>query len=364
MAKNRVRYDKALAKGWAYNANGQWEKALGAFRVAIDEFPKQAEPYAGIGEACLGLKQLERALECYKIASRYSGGNLSYLQKVADIEERMGHLTDAGRTYMAIGEISLRRRQLDDALDYWQRAIRLEPGLLGAHRRLAMVFQRQGKLREAVREYLAIARILQMQGEKRKALQMCQAALRLDPDNQDVLQAIELIQLGEEAFTEEVEEEEEAAVAEAADEEESITATVRQMAAAFEADRQNQRPAENQLVVGPVEAARRLAQDQLAEEIFRDEEEDEEETSLSKLERDALIGQGMDFEARGQIGEAIECYRRAIAGGLNLSSAYFVLGLLYLDKGQVGEAEAALRTAAKDPAFAEASRVALNQAEE
>ena len=359
MAKNRARYEKALEKGHAYNAAGQWNKALGAFRIAIDEFPKAAIPYAGIGEACLGLKQLERALECYKIASRYSGGVMAYLQKVADIQERLGHLTEAGRTYTAIGEISLRRRQLDEALDYWQRATRLEPGLLGAHRRLAMVFQRQGRAREAVREYLAIARILQMQGEKRKALQMCQAALRLDPENQDVLKAVELIRLGEEAF---VEEEEALAVAEAPAESDDVTATVRQMAAVFEADRQSRQPVPESVSVGPVETARRLAQDRLAEEIFREEDEDDEETGLSKLERDALIGQGMDFELRGQASEALQCYRQAINGGLNLSSAYFVLGLLYLDKGQGDEAEAALRIAARDPAFAEASRAALTQA--
>ena len=362
MAKNRARYEKALEKGQAYNAAGKWDKALGAFRVAIDEFPKQAAPYAGIGEACLGLKHLDRALECYKIASRYSGGAMAYLQKVADIQERLGHLTEAGRTYSAIGEISLRRRQLDEAIDFWQRATRLEPGLLGAHRRLAMVFQRQGKAREAVREYLAIARILQMQGEKRKALQMCQAALRLDPDNQDVLKAVELIRLGEEAFGEEAEEEEAPVLAEEPAESDDMTATVRQMAAVFEADRQSRQPAPESVSVGPVETARRLAQDRLAEEIFREEDEDDEETGLSKLERDALIGQGMDFELRGQASEALKCYRQAINGGLNLSSAYFVLGLLYLDKGQGDEAEAALRIAARDPAFAEASRAALTQA--
>ena len=361
MAKNRARYEKALEKGRAYNAARQWDRALGAFRIAIDEFPKAATPYAGIAEACLGLKHLDRALECYKIASRYSGGEMAYLQKVADIQERLGYLTEAGRTYTAIGEISLRRRQLDEALDYWQRATRLEPSLLGAHRRLAMVFQRQGKAREAVREYLAIARILQMQGEKRKALQMCQAALRLDPDNQDVLKAVELIRLGEEAFAEEPEEEEEPAVLEEPAESDDMTATVRQMAAIFEADRQNRRPAPESLSVGPVESARRLAQDQLAEEIFREEDEDDEETGLSKLERDALIGQGMDFESRGQVGEAIQCYRQAISGGLNLSSAYFVLGLLYLEQGQVGEAQTALRIAARDPLFAEAGRAALTQ---
>ena len=48
-----------------------------------------------------------------------------------------------------------------------------------------MAFQRKGNSRGAVREYLAIARILDMQGDSKKALQMCRAAMRLDPDNPD-----------------------------------------------------------------------------------------------------------------------------------------------------------------------------------
>lgn len=367
MAGNRMRYEESIKRGQAYNAQKQWKQAIGALRLAIQEFPTEAEPYAILGEACMGLKQLDRALECYKLAARYSQGNIIYLKKVADVQERLGQLSEAGRTYMAAGELQLRQNQLDEAISNWERAVRLEADLLGAHRRLAMVYQRQNKTREAVRQYLAIARALQMRGENQKAMQMCRAALRLDPDNKDILTAIDLIRHGEDALREEEEEVEEVEEAAPVAEPNSIVDTVRQMAAIFEAERQQNRPAVTKKPGSdaPVEAARRMAQEQLAEEIFRDEEDEDllygtTSTGLSKLERDALIGQGMDFQSRGQLDEAIQCYERAIAGGLKIPAAHFTLGLLYLDRHQTEAARRALAIAAQDIAYREASELALN----
>lgn len=367
MAKDRAKYDKALKAGLAYNAAGQYDKSFNAFRVAISEFPQEPSAYAGLGEACLGLKQLDRALECFKLAARYSQGDISYLKKVADIQERKGQLNEAARTYMAVGELLFKQQDIDEAIGNWQRAIRLDPGLLGAHRRLAMVFQRQNQTRDAVREYLAIARILQMRGENKKAMQMCEAASRLDPDNEDIKTAVALITQGEAGFeAEDEDDEEETAVADttALSEEElseadQLTATVRQMAAAFEAERTHQviktNPNES-----PLDKARRLAQDQLAEEIFRDEDDDDnDDAPLSKLERDAALGQGMDFEQRGQLSDAIASYKKAIDGGLRLPAAYFTIGLLYLQDNQPQEAQKMLALAAKNPSYAEASQLAL-----
>jgi len=351
VAKNRARYQEAIKRGEVYLQNDQWQEAFGVYRVAIAEFSQSAPAYDGLGQACFGLKQLDRALECYKLAARYSKGDVSYLQKVADMQERLGRLSEAARTYMAVGEVFLRQRELDKAVSNWQRAIRLESSLLGPHRRLAMVYQRQNNTRDAVREYLAIARILQMQGEDKKALQMCRAALRLDPDSPDVITAIDLIRKGAAEYNrveeeEEEEEVEETAAVQTADED--LPAMVRQMARAFEAERAP--VATSTKTASALDDARRLAQNQLAEEIFRDEDDDDA-GSLSKLERDALIGQAMDYESRNQMENAIGCYERAIVGGLRLPAAYFSLGLLYKDNSQPDKAARALQMAGKDAAY-------------
>lgn len=354
MANNRAIYDEAMRRGAAYTSQENWQQAFKAYRLAINEFPHRPEAYAGLGEACMGLKQLPKALDCFKLAAKYSKGGIHYLRKVADIQERMGQLTDAGRTYLAIGELLLRKQQFDDAIANWERAIRLEPNLTGAHKRLAMVYQRQHKTRDAVREYLAIARISEMQGDKKRALQMCKAALRLDPENQDVLTAVRLIQYGENAYPEEEEEEPEPEAPPVVEEEDTIASAVRQMAAVFE-EEQRQAQAKYGSQESPasvVEQAFKLAENELNGEILREEDDDENgRATLSKLERDALIGQALDFEFRGQAEEAIHCYRQAIEGGLNMPAAYFRLGLLYANNGREKEARQFFQQAALDDRY-------------
>ncbi len=363
MANNRARYAEALKKGMAFNDENKWKEAIAAFRIAISEFPNEALAYAGLGEACMGQKQYDRALECYKLAARHSRGNVEYLSKVADIQERLGQLGEAARTYMATGEIYLRQRNADSAISNWERAVRLDSNLLGAHQRLAMVFQRTGEVKKAVREYLAIARSLSMQGENKKAMQMCRAALRLDPDNPDVLTAIKLVKLGEEAYPEETEPEPEPEPEpeKSAGGGELIDA-VRQMAAVLESEKGSWHLDDEDN--DPIAAAKDLAHEQLAEEIFREEEDEDllygTGEGLSKLERDALIGQALDFESRGETERAINCYEKVVKGGLELPAAYFSLGVLYLDSGRKHEAMDAFMKARSDERYTTAIGAALS----
>lgn len=369
MAGNLTQYQEAMRQAKYFSQRQDWRKAISSLRTAIYEFPTQPEPYDLLGQACIGLRQWDKALDVYKRAARYSGGNVIYLNKVADMQERLGQISDAGQTYLAAGELQMRKNDLEQAESNWLRAIRLEPGLLGAHRRLAMLYQRQNNNPAAVREYLAIARILDARGEKKQALQMCKAALRLDANNEDIFKAIELIHYGEAAFApaKEVELEIPAKTPSTEDEfGESITLadTVRQMAAVLEAERQEYVKTDEH-GADPLLAAQRLAQEQLAAEIFRDEEDEDllygSGDGLSKLERDALIGQGMDFQARGYLQDALSCYEKAVQGGLEMAAAYYTLGFLYLRSGQQDAAEANFRKAAKSETYRLAAQIALEQ---
>jgi tetratricopeptide (TPR) repeat protein len=368
MANDVALYKKAMKAGLVFNKKQEWLQAMRAFSIAINEFPRQPGPYVGLGEACTGLKQYDKALDCYKRAARYSDGNIEYVKKVADMQERQGQLHAAGQTYLAAGEILLRRQDLDAAIANWERAIRLEPNLLTAHKRLAMVFQRQGNIKAAVREYLAIARILEQTGDKHKALYMCQSALRLDPGNEDVVKAIELIQHGAEYY-EESEEPEVAPLADSSveesvqEEENELARTVRQLASAFASDISAQsKPSSQPKIADPITLARQMADDQLADEILRDEDDEEYgavDGSMSKLQRDVYIGQAIDFQARGQVADAIESLEKAVAGGLKLAAGFFILGLLYVEVDEVEKARHVLQIAALNETYKQASQLAL-----
>ena len=337
MANDLNRYNLAVEKGNLLVQQEKYRESIGAFKVALSEFKDRPEVYVGLGEACIGQRQYNRALDCYKLASRLSKGNIDHMSKVADLQERLGMLHEAAKTYMAIGERYFQSVDTEPAIDNWERAIRLDPNLLGAHQRLALAFHRSGNVKATVREYLALARILSMRGDNQKALQICLSAKRLDPDNNDIVAAMRLIQLGEDAFPEPEEEPDPVLnVAEPIMEDPSEGAlmmdAVRQIASVFEEERGQMPSAADGVVGDPVAVAKRSAQEELAAELFREETDaDYSDDGMIKLERDALIGQALDFQSRGDTPNAIICFEKAINGGLDLPGAFFLLGTLYID---------------------------------
>lgn len=341
MANNRAQFEQALSRGHSFFWDQRWEDAIVEFKHAAQEMPKEPAPYAGLGDAHLELQNLNEALDNYKLAARYSGGNIIYLRKVADAQERLGLLEEAGKTYMAIGEMELGRQNLNEAMDNWHRAIRLEPNLLRAHQRLASVYKRQGAARNAIREYLAIARILQMQGEKEKALQAAQLALQLDPRNADVLTAIELIKQGEDLFRGE-----NMAPLGAAT---GMGDAVRKATMALD-DREWQAKQEVEAAV-PVQTARDTAMKELAERLFA------ENADVG----DALLIEALDYQRRHMTNEAISVYEKAIAAGINSAAAHFNLGLLYQDKLRFEDAIREFEIAVEDSEYRLASHFSLGE---
>jgi tetratricopeptide (TPR) repeat protein len=363
VANDRARYDTALSKAHNYGWEQQWEAAIREFTLAAAEFPQEPAPYSGLGEAYAQLDQPQKALHNYKLAARYSKGDIIYLSKVSELQERLSQFQEASQTYLAIGEVQFRRNLVNDAVANWQRAVRLNPGSLPGHQRLAAVHQRQGRHQEAIASYLAIAQIMQAEGRDEQALQACQAALQLDPRHADVLTAIELIQHGEtlgDGVTPAAPSHLDGKAAGAAG-----TSSLR-MSPLVESFGESELVWEEnkEESSSPVQDARRLALEQLAEEIF--EEEDDSALSapgggLSKLERDALISQALDFQTRNLVHEAISCYEQIVAAGAGSTAVHFNLGLLYQSKLRFEDAIGEFEIAVKDREYRLASLFALGE---
>ena len=317
MANDRARYENALNDGNSYIWDQNWDEAIRAFSIAVEEMPNEPAPYAGLGAAYLSLNQLNKSLENYKLAARLSRGDVIHLRQVADVQERLGNLVEAGKTYLAIGEIELNRRRLTEAMNNWLRAVRLEPNLLKAHQRLASIYERQKSTTNAIREHLAIARILNQQGERDKALQACQMALKLDPRNAEVLTAVELITQGRH-----FEDETKLPTPQTGE----LSEVAQQMASALKSRGLSSQKQDDE-AISPVQDARRLALEQLAQEIFSDDSD-----GTGMLQRATLISRALDLQTQGNINEAISTYEEAMSAGVDNAAAHFNLGLLYQDK--------------------------------
>ncbi|MFK7803102.1 MAG: tetratricopeptide repeat protein [Anaerolineae bacterium] len=366
MAQDIQKYQKAVKIGEQLNAQERWNDAIRAFRAALSEFKDRPEAYVGLAEACMGRKQYDRALDCYKLAVRTSSKKIEYLQRVTDIQERLGRLGDAARTYMAIGEFYFKQQDTESAISNWERAIRLDADLLGAHQRLALAFQRQQNTRATVREYLAIARILSSRGQKESALKICAAAGRLEPDNPDVPAAIELIQKGAAAFDLPEDDDDEITPVEpnrTDDEQNSMFSAVRQMATILESSGAEAKSQTGDLSKSPADRGFSQAQEDLANELFGDDEDEAgtfSNAGMLKLERDALIGQAIHYQERGDTAQAIAYYEKAISGGLDLPAAWYMLGVLHLQNGSQVASFQAFDRAGQDERYTDAIRHILS----
>jgi tetratricopeptide (TPR) repeat protein len=348
VANNRARFEEALTRGHSYSWDQNWDAAIEAFETAVKEIPSEPAPYAGLGMAYLEMNQLGKALENYKLAARYSRGDVIHLRQVADVQERLGLLNEAGKTYMAIGEIELGRKRLNEAMNNWFRAVRLEPNLLKAHQRLASIYDRQGSTLNAIREYLAIARILNEQGEREKALQACQLGLKLDPRNAEVLTAVEMITQGESLAREGDTPPQQSSAA--------VSEVAQQMAAALKTRGMSSKKLRPE-AVSPVQDARRLALEQLAQEIFTDDEDDD----TGMFQRATLISQALDYQTRSMTAEAISAYEQAFSAGVDNPAAHFNLGLLYQDNLRFEDAIREFEISVQDHEYRLASYFALGE---
>ena len=282
------------------------------------------------------------------------------LGRIADILERKGQLVQAARTYMAVAESHLKRRELETALANWERATRLEPQLLGAHQRLALVYGKLGRLKDSIREHLALARIYQLRGDVRQAAIVCKAALEMDPDNPEVLAAAGLLRQGLK-----LQEPEMASTPEQAESSrpaKGLAAAVRAAASALEsgdvAGWADDSVGEEK--GSPVEDARQAALANLAGSVF-EEDGPASSATLSKADRDALISKAIACQTRGEIDEAIAAYEKAIDGGVRQPAAHFNLGLLYQERVRLDEAIQSLQLSVEDPEYKLGSHFALGE---
>lgn len=360
MAGNRQRYQEAMTRAAQFAWDSDWPKAIAEYKIARSEFPEDPLPYSHLGQAYFEMKDFDQALHHYQQAARLNPTDIVTLGRIADILERKGQLSQAARTYMAVAESHLKRRELDPAVSNWERATRLESDLLGAHQRLALVYQKQGRTRDSIREHLALARIYQSQGDVRQAAIVCKAALDMDPKNADVLAAVSLLRQG--LTVQEPAGPPPASAVAAATFDSNMAAALRTAANAFETGEVagwGEEPDRDERG-SPVEDARQMALANLAGSVF---EEDVATTGagLGKAGRDALISKAIAAQTRGEIDEAISAYERAIEGGVRQAAAHFNLGLLYKERLRLDESIEQLEVSVEDPEYKLGSHFALGE---
>jgi tetratricopeptide (TPR) repeat protein len=353
-------FQQALRNGHSLAWDRQWEKAVEAYQAALAVAPDDAAALTGLGMALLQLNHLPEALTTYQRLARLNPADIVVLEKVADLQEKLKQAHEAGKTYLLLAEAYMQQRKGQGevaeapAIEAWERSAQLAPDLLGPHQALAMTYERQGKTRQAIQEYLMTARLLSQRNETENAVAACQAALQLDPRDAEVLRALDLLRQGH-----------------ALDHSELSTAGYQLPTGAAAQD-------------NPALAVREKALSALAARAAQPGSGDEPSSLRgiltpgqsgaspsgaparpSRGDVGALLTQGLNAQRAGDTDGAVKAYEQARAVGGPAAGGdagfHFNLGLLYQEQLRFEEAVRELRRASEDPNYRLGSYYAMGE---
>lgn len=363
MTENQQIFQQAMNQGHSAAWDQQWEQAASHYQHALEEFPKHPMALTSMGLALFELQQYDRALEYYQLAAQVTPNDPVPFEKIARIFERTGRLSEAIKSSLQAAELHLKTHGVEKAIENWQQVIKLNPGNQTARTRLAMVFERMGRKAEAVSEYLALASLLQHSGLRDKAMQVVEHTLNLAPESIDARSAKSLLlnnqplpkPLRPRGGTGPV-----------------SMASVKQLSSS-RSDEEGKQPQ-----LDPVAEARSTALVTLAALLF---EKAEEESQMQEAEKRGLgslnggrklsaadhtrmllhLSQAIESQTHGDNAQAISELEHAVEIGLKDPAATFDLGLLYMES-DTRKALRFLQTAVRRPEYALASSLLIGQA--
>jgi tetratricopeptide (TPR) repeat protein len=363
MTESDKNFQEAMNQGHSAAWDQMWDKAAVFYRQALEASPNHPKALTSLGLALYEIQDFREALACYQMAAKVSPEDPLPLEKVAELNERLGNLAQASNIYLRAADLYAKNRDLNKAVESWTRVIRLDPENIIAHSRLAMVYERVGRKQQALTEYLAVSSLFQHKGEVQKAVQTMNHALQVIPGSHEATQALALLKAGQllpkpariKGATGPL-----------------LMAQVRQM----EMAKLEHKSSEG---LDPIETARQKALTELAGLLFEQETITDQQpgrrglqsimqgtgiTSSKQVDQTKIVlhlSQAVDLQSRGKGIQAIGEIERVMEAGLEHPAVYYNLGVLLVEAGSLEGAVRNLQRSAKHPDYALAARLLLGK---
>jgi tetratricopeptide (TPR) repeat protein len=360
-------FDESMRLGHAAAWDLQWDKAIEYYRKALAEFPDDPDALSHLGLALLETDQLKEALPVYHRAARASPDDPIPVEKCAEVFERLGQLKDAIQQREQAADMHIKRKDAEKAVENWNHIARLNPENVSVRSRLALTYERLGRRREAVVEYLSVAATLQRAGKAERATEAVQRALGIIPGDPEATMALRLLRQGQPL------------PAPTKPKGSTGPLHMKQVQEFLRADEPELPPEASEEAADPEVAAQRHALSILAGMLFEEPKEGEDEShsmDIGKLTRGKsdgdresrgrrqmfrYLGQAIDMQTRGHKDKAAKEFSRAVDSGLNHPAAHYNLGLLLKESGDLDQARKHLLEAVGHPELALGANLALGR---
>jgi tetratricopeptide (TPR) repeat protein len=339
MSGDQQIFQDSMNKGHSAAWDQDWEKASSYYHIAIDEFPENIIALTSLALALFELQKYPEALGYYQRVNHLSPNDPVPMQKIAEIHEHMGDLVNATKSYLDVAELYARNKDVEKAIRSWSRVVALNPEHMAAHTRLALVYERLGRTSEAMVEYIAIASLLQNQGNIPKAVQTLKHALQVVPNSKEATQALTMVLNGKPLPRPSRPPGGIGAL---------LMSQVRQTETTTSIEEDHPR-------LDPIQDAKQKALTMLAELLFEQEEsqgpqlrkgissivkgkEEEGQAQFDPAKIILHLSQAIDLQSHNEDVQAATELEQAIDAGLENSAAYFDLGFMQSKNDQLEKA--------------------------
>ncbi|HZP17581.1 MAG TPA: tetratricopeptide repeat protein, partial [Terriglobales bacterium] len=187
--------EKCVQQGKLQNAISEYEKILkhdpkdltvmntvGDLHARLGENDKAAQWFKNVGDAYASQGFTVKAIAMYKKLSKLKASTECVL-RLAELYTQQGLFNDARAQYLQVAEEFLKSGQLDQAVRIFEKTLEMDPENVAMRTRLAEVYVRIGKKKEAWQILTAAAESLRTKGQLAAADEVLQRMLKLDPGN-------------------------------------------------------------------------------------------------------------------------------------------------------------------------------------
>ncbi|MEI8130961.1 MAG: tetratricopeptide repeat protein [Leptolinea sp.] len=193
---NQEVYLQSMRLGHSAAWDQRWEQATKYYRQALTEVPDDYLALNSLGLALMEQAQFDESLQVYRKAAKRAPEDPAPQENMAKIYEIQGRIEEAVLLSFQAADLYLKARNADRAVQNLVRVSVYRPQNMRAHTQLAVIYERIGRLPSAVKEYLAAASITQHNGDAQTARQMVEYTLKIQPNNQDAISALDRITAG------------------------------------------------------------------------------------------------------------------------------------------------------------------------
>ena len=352
-----------LSKGNSAAWDQKWGDAASFYKQALEVDPDNFKALTNVGLAYFEMQEFEPALESYTKAVSIDADDPAPYEKMFLIYQQLGMPAEAVKSALYAAESHLKNEDIQKAIENWKRVVVLDVQNIKAHARLAMVYERLGKKKLAISEYINAASLLQFTGNGEKAAESVERALQCSPENIIAVRAKEILHQGRQLPLPE----------QIIKEPEDIRIDIPQEESAEPVE---QKEFENPIAEAVDKAMIVLAEALFEEQIFDKGEKSDQGRDLDSalswnvdadtdLTDDSLlklhVSQAIEHLSSGKEKEASDHIKSAIDDGYNNPAAYFLLGYLYSSMGRMESASRSLNKSVSHADFALASRLLLAQ---